>query len=103
MRLQWYKDANDGSLVHVHATEGNDKPFVPGDLITHLQDRKSHGFVISVVDLQNVLVLWSRPPFVQQETNPCSEVLLDAQRFIECSYVVSPPNPSTLIKRILTI
>lgn len=100
MRLQWYKDANNGSLVRVYGAEGNDKPFVPGDLVTHWQDRKSQGFVISVVDAQNVLILWSRPPFIQTQasTNPCAEIPLSG--FIDAGHVFNPyiPLQTTVVR-----
>jgi hypothetical protein len=99
LRLQQYKDANNGSLVRVYGVEGNDKPLVPGDLITHWQDRKSQGFVISVIDAQNVLVLWSRPPFIQPTQNPCGEVPLS--HFIDVGFVFNPYVPmqsSTIVR-----
>jgi hypothetical protein len=88
----------------VYGAEGNDKPFVPGDLITHWQDRKSQGFVVSVIDAQNVLVLWSRPPFFQTQ-NPCGEVpfsnpviMSESDGYFAISYVSQPTDPSCMIK-----
>ena len=71
MKLVQEKDINRGNMiVRRHGCEGNNKPFLPGDLIGHQQDNRASGIIISVSgdprqseEPVDALVLWTRLPF----------------------------------------
>lgn len=85
-------ETNTNVLIRTLCSDDTNMPLLPGDMVRHVQDRASSGFVIAVSGdgrllegKLEALVLWSQLPFkgnyppqpaMPASTNPCAEVAL---------------------------
>lgn len=102
MKLVQEKGANCGHLKRQYACEGNNKPLLPGDLVSHWQDDNSMGTVIAVSDDGRnspdleALVLWTKlpfngnypPPSFQEPTHIAEILKMQEQQMISKEYAL---------------